>query len=83
MRIIFRTDAAHSQPCICDDYDGQIYEHDTPDLPFIPVHPHCACRWFDADTGEDLGTDLFIISQLSEKPLDQSDIEKLKRLQYK
>jgi len=83
MRIIFRVDQGHHQQCICDDYDGKIYEIDDPEIPYIPCHPNCNCRWYDYDTGEDLGTDLFIISQLSESPLDQSDIEKLKRLQYK
>lgn len=57
-RVVYRLEFDHEKEDECDDYDGEEYDIDDPDIPILPLHPNCKCYWEDADTNEVLGQDL-------------------------
>jgi len=66
----------------CLDNDGRIFDIDDPELPQLPIHPHCRCKYVSAaDPDEDISEDVEryrIIKNL--KAAGKSDEEKARAL---
>ena len=66
----------------CLDNDGRIFDINDPELPQLPIHPHCRCKYVSAaDPDEDISEDVEryrIIKNL--KAAGESDEEKARAL---
>lgn len=55
--IKYKLEYSHEKTDECDDYDDEVYEISSPDIPILPIHPNCKCYFIDEVTDEYLGQD--------------------------
>ena len=55
--IQYKLEYTHEVEDECDDYDDEVFDITSPDIPILPIHPNCKCYFIDEVTGDYLGQD--------------------------
>jgi len=59
VKVLYVSDNGENTCQDCLDNDGKIFDIDDPELPQLPIHPHCRCKYVSAaDPYEDISEDV-------------------------